>query len=123
MSEVRIIKQLRSQLNTMLDDAKVLKIESANIQRQYSEKQNAIEKLNLEINKLNFKTDKIKVSEHAILRYLERVKGLDINAIEKEILNDKVLGLINTLGGNGTFPSYNFSVLMKNNTVTTVITF
>jgi hypothetical protein len=28
-----------------------------------------------------------KVSSHAVLRYLERVKGMDIEAIEKEMLD------------------------------------
>ena len=38
------------------------------------------------------------VTEHAILRYLERVKGIDIIAIEREILNPKTIETINTHG-------------------------
>ena len=35
--------------------------------------------------KLN-NSENLKVSEHAIVRYFERVKGFDIEQVEKEIL-------------------------------------
>ncbi|MGF1727031.1 hypothetical protein [Photobacterium nomapromontoriensis] len=38
------------------------------------------------------------ITEHAILRYLERVKGINISEIEREILNDSTLAMINTYG-------------------------
>ena len=63
----------------------------------------------------------LKVSEHAILRYLERVKVYNIEEIEKIILSDSVKGLVEKLGGNGTYPNEGFSVVMKNHTVTTIV--
>jgi len=39
-----------------------------------------------------------KISEHALLRYLERVKGMDIQAFKDEILTDKLKRIIQTLG-------------------------
>ncbi len=38
------------------------------------------------------------ITEHAILRYLERVKGIDIKAIEREMLEGDMLIRINTFG-------------------------
>lgn len=35
-----------------------------------------------------------RVSDHAVLRYLERVKGVDIEAIRREILSETVLAAI-----------------------------
>lgn len=120
MKEVRQYKQLQSQLNTMLGDADALKVEVANKQREYNQKLQAIEKLKNEMAKLNNK-ESLKVSEHAIVRYFERVKGFDIEQVEKDILSEQVVKLVEQLGGNGQYPNEGFSVVMKNYTVTTVV--
>ena len=120
MKEVRKHKQLQSQLNAMLGDAEALKLEIANKQREYMQKLQAIEKIKSEMAKLD-NNKNVKVSEHAIVRYFERVLGFNIEQVEKEILSEKVLSLIETLGGNGTYPNGDFSVIMKNHTATTVI--
>jgi len=120
MKEIRKYKQLQTQLNTMLADADALKIEVANKQREYNQKLHAIERLKIEMQKLDNGSE-VKISEHAIVRFFERVKGYNIEDIEKEILSAQVVTLIEKLGGNGTYPSENFSVVMKNNVVTTII--
>lgn len=120
MKEVRQYKQLQSQLNIMLGDAEALRIEVSNKQREYNQKQQAIEKLKKEMARLNSK-ENLKVSEHAIVRYFERVIGYDIGCIEKKILSDQVTKLVEALGGNGSYPNDGFSVVMKNYTVTTVV--
>lgn len=38
------------------------------------------------------------VTEHAILRYLERVHGVNIRAIEQEIINSETLKMVNDFG-------------------------
>lgn len=43
------------------------------------------------------------VSEHAIIRYMERVLGFDIESIKTAILNPQVLAMIESLG-DGEFP-------------------
>lgn len=120
MKEVRQYKQLQSQLNNMLADAEALKIEVANKQREYNQKIQTIKKLKDEMSKLN-NNKSLKISEHAIVRYFERVKGFDITQVEKEILSDKVLKMVDTLGGTGTYPNDGFSVKMKNYMVTTIV--
>ena len=57
-----------------------------------------------------------------MLRFLERVKGLDLREVEKEMLSDpKLIEAINTLGGNGTFPYKNqFQFVIRNNSIITV---
>lgn len=120
MEEVRKAKQLQSQLNTLTGDAEALKMEIANKQRDYSLKLQSITRLKEEIAKI--KDTKVPtVSEHAILRYLERVEGVNLQLIEKEILSDEVMNLVNYLGGSGTYPNGKFSVVMKNYCVTTVV--
>lgn len=60
------------------------------------------------------------VSEHAILRYLERIGGLDLEEIKNKILTTEIKNIISTLGGNGTYPNEGFKVIMKDNIVTTI---
>lgn len=119
MKDIRLYKQLQSQLNLMLADSAGLKIDIANKQKEYVQKLKAIDKLKAEMEKLN-NDGSLKVSEHAIVRYFERVKGFSIEEIEKEILSDEILKMVETLGGNGTYTNNGFSVLIKNHTVTTI---
>ncbi len=120
MKEVRQYKQLSSQLKNAIADAEALKIETANKQREYDQKLKSIQRLKDEMNKLD-SSENLKVSEHAIVRYFERVKGFNIEEVEKEILSESVLDLVGKLGGSGSYPNNNFSVVMKNNTVITII--
>ena len=120
MKDIRKQKQLQSQLNTMVADAEALRIEIASKQRTLSQQMKDIERMKSEINKLN-KTDELKVTEHAIVRYFERVKGFDIEQIESEILSEKVRGFVEKLGGNGTYPNDGHQVVMKNKVVITIL--
>lgn len=120
MKDARKVKQLQTQLDTIKADVSVLKTEISNKRRELELKQKIESSLRTEINKLDI--DQVpRVSEHALLRYLERVKGIDIAAAEKEILSDGVLKLVDQLGGNGQYPADGFSVVMKNYTVTTIL--
>lgn len=120
MKEARQCKQLQTLLTKMLADLEVLKTEIAIKQREQTQKQNDIERLRIEISKLD-NSQNIKVSEHAIIRYFERVKGFNIEDVEKDILSDSVLNLIDKLGGNGKYPNKDFSVVMKDFTVVTIL--
>ena len=120
MENVRKVKGLKSQLIKLNSDADILKLTISNSQKELSQKLNSIKQINAEIEKLN-KQEGIRVSEHAIVRYLERVKGLNVEKIQKEILSDDVMKLIEVLGGNGTYPKDGFSIVIRNNTVTTIL--
>jgi len=119
MIEARKIKQLKSQRNLMYGDAQALKVSLNNIQKEYQSKLDTIKEMDKQIKKFE-DSGNIRVSEHAIVRYLERIKGFDILEIEKEILNEEVRELIGKLGGNGTYPNKDFRVIIKNYTITTV---
>lgn len=121
MEEVRKIKGLKSQLRALQSDAELLKIEIGNKQREYGNKLKTIKSIEEQIKSIEKKGNKVKISEHAIVRYFERVRGFDISEIEKEILTEEVLKLIDALGGSGTYPNKEFKVVMKNNMVTTIM--
>lgn len=73
------------------------------------------------IDSLQRASEKPVVTEHAMLRYLERVRGLDLQAVQDEILNESRLAAINTLKscrlpiGDGNL------LLVENRTVKSVV--
>lgn len=120
MKDARKLKGLVSQLKKMEGDAEALKIEVQNKQREYSSKLRAIETIKEQINKLE-KQNGVIVTEHAILRYLERVKGINLADISKEILTDEIKKFVAVIGGNGTYPNNGFSVKIVDYKIVTVI--
>lgn len=62
------------------------------------------------------------VSEHAIIRYIERVLGISIDEISQKILGNEIEKQIETLG-NGTYPinDNEFKIVVKDNVVVTII--
>jgi hypothetical protein len=120
MTDTRQIKMLQTKLEKEKQDFDVLQLEVSNKQKELAVKQRSIQSLKNAISQMNH-TDKVKISEHALLRYFERVLGFDLKEVEQWILTDEVQNMIKTLGGNGKYPNEKFTVVMKNYTVTTII--
>jgi len=121
MIQERLVKQLQTQLNKMVADYEALKIEIASKQQESSQKKQAINKLKQQIDEADKKKE-IYVSEHALVRYFERVKGFDIEEIKKEILSDSIKQMLSVLGGTGQYPNENgYGVILDNFRVTTII--
>ena len=59
-----------------------------------------------------------KVSDHAVVRYLERFMGIDVDEIRCKILTPTVKGAIEA--GAKTFISEGITYCIKNNVITTV---
>ena len=79
-----------------------------------------LKEMKKELNELK-KNKKMIVSEHAILRYLERTLGLDLKVIENEILTDDVVKQYKVLG-NGKYPMGNgYKAVIKDNVVLTIV--
>lgn len=100
------------------------------------------EKLRIELRRLNFRAkevteardrvaDKLKQCEgseirwtaHGLLRYLTRVKKrrVDEEALLAEVVTDELQGLVDTLGGTGRFPCGDFTLIMKEHCIVTVL--
>lgn len=114
------VKELKSQLTKKQGELDAIKIEMVTRQKEYESKKKIVDELSIKIEKLEKPTNP-EISEHAILRYVERVMGINIDDIKKEILSEEVLDLIDKLGGNGTYPTKDFRVVMKDNVVVTVV--
>ena len=65
----------------------------------------------------------IKVSDHALIRYLERVKGMDLDAIRAEIIDEEIERQVSILGGHGAYlnQDQSYRVRIQDNTAVTVI--
>lgn len=101
-------------------ESSVLKKELVKSQKEYKSKLEEIKELRGQIHKCEREVD-IVVSEHAVVRYLERVGGMDIDSIRGQILTGEVEQYCKVLGGSGKFPNSDFSVVMKDYVITTVV--
>lgn len=101
------------------------------------------EKLRTELRRLNFKAkevieardrvaDKLKQCEdseirwtsHGLLRYLTRVKKcrVDEEALLAEVVTDELQDLVDTLGGTGRFPCGDYTLILREHCIVTVLT-
>jgi len=63
----------------------------------------------------------LRVSDHAILRYLERVMGVDKELIV-EAITDDIQDQVDSFGGSGTYPLREIGrAVVKNHSVVTII--
>lgn len=119
----RELKGLHVQLANHEAELKVLQSKKSSVDKEIHTKVNLVKSIKTKIQELN-KTNKesVKISEHAMLRYFERVLHFDLNEISEKILDTSVIKCIDTLG-NGEYPNINseFKVVVRNNTVTTII--
>lgn len=115
------LKSYNTQKKKIKNDLVLLKSEKTNLNKEIELKEKRLTEINNSIKKLT--NDNIIVSEHAVLRYLERVEGINISEIKEKILNNDLINMYKTLG-NGTYPinrSNNNKAIIKNNIVITII--
>ncbi len=114
-------KNLENKINKLREDNSDLKLEIAAKQREFSHNEKTIIALAKQLDQIKNPAS-VLISDHAIVRYLERIKGIDIQLIRQEILSDDLLKIINTLGGNGRYPDKDYKVVMKDNKIITILT-
>lgn len=120
MKNDRLRKQLQTQINNLVADREALLIEISSKQSESKRKLGEINKLKAQVENLS-KDKTLKVSEHAIVRYFERVKGFNLDEVQSEILHQNVKGLFDTLG-DGSFPHPDeYNVVIKDSTVVTIL--
>jgi len=61
-----------------------------------------------------------KITEHALIRYMERVKGIDVEAMRKEVTDNKIVEQIDVLG-SGTFPCGDYKIVVRDSIIVTVL--
>lgn len=115
------LKSLQTQEARVRAQLQELKQDQADISKKITTLHAHLQNIEKEIQGLK-SPEKILIAEHAILRYLERVKGIDIEAVKKEMIPESVLEQIRTLGGSsGKYPTPTHTVIVKTGVVVTII--
>ncbi|MFA5216285.1 hypothetical protein [Sulfuricurvum sp.] len=115
------LKRLQSLLNQLQLEFKSLQESGSRLKMEIATKEKQIKEVEEKIHKLKGANETIIVSEHAILRYLERVYKLDLEKIKHEILPDRIAAQAKVIG-NGRYGVIDHTLLIKDNVVVTVIT-
>jgi chromosome segregation ATPase len=115
------LKKLLSQRARLELEYEDVKRQRASLSEEINFKHTQIQKLDAEIKKLKVNSNELIVSEHAILRYLERVLDMDLEAIKANIVNEKIQAMVTKLG-NGTYPNDGFKLKIVDNVVVTIVT-
>jgi len=114
------IKKIQSQITSLRKEADAINSEIKVAKERRKGINDTVSVLNKrlkEIERANSSTGELVVSEHAFLRYLERVKGMDLEKLQSEIVTDMLKNTVSTLGGTGSYPADlegSFKAVIKN---------
>ena len=121
------IKQLKDNRDNLSMELVTAKLGLPGLEKQIKDEKNNIHRLGQKINSLNQKLNRatkgaieLTVSDHAVLRYIERVMKIDVDKIKSIILTDDIKAFSNSFGGQGTFAGESFKAMLKDNTVVTI---
>ena len=81
-----------------------------------------IKQIDVDVGKLENVKPGIRITDHAVLRYLERVKGLDLKEVRRELLPVEIEKQIRAVGCAGVYPVFKSHKLrVRDNTIITVL--
>ncbi|MEW6732137.1 MAG: hypothetical protein AB1489_12485 [Acidobacteriota bacterium] len=115
------LKQLESRRDKLTVEVEHLLEQKRELDRTYCDKKKKLEEINKEIQKLRTTSPEPIVSEHALLRYLERVKGIDLHAIKREILTEQIVAAINQVGSCKISNGNGIKFVVKDRTIISVV--
>lgn len=106
--------KLSAEYNTAKEDVERTMEISANIKKRLND-------LRIKIEEIQSNSKDIIVTEHAQLRYIERVIGIDLVELKEKILPKETRELIDkALRANGKYPAGEHRVVISDKTVVTV---
>ncbi len=110
------LKALRTRERKLLGEIENIELEKKDINSRLNSKSRELNSLKVKITNLQ---KGVKVSEHAKLRYIERVLGINLKEIEALILDKPTEKIINTTQ-NGKINKDGFRLIFKNKQIVTV---
>lgn len=114
------LKALEKEIDSLQEKNRKKLEECSKLQKEVSNKIHLRDSIQIKIAQIKNKDVELKVSDHAVLRYLERMEGVDVNSIRDKLLTPKLKEFVATVGGNGTFPIEGGKVIIRDNTIITV---
>lgn len=115
------LKRLQSLHNQLHLEYKALQESQSRLKMEIETKRKQIQEVEEKIQTLKGSHETIIISEHAIIRYLERVYGLDLEKIREEILPPPIAAQAKRIG-NGRYSITGHTVIIKDNVAITVLT-
>lgn len=113
-----LLKQLESQKIKLEEELKVVNAEADRILKHQKDLRSDLNTIIRKIN--NLLSSDVVLTEHALLRYLERIQGVDLAEIKNNILDDTTKDQIKVLG-SGRFPKDGYTLIVKNNTIISIV--
>lgn len=109
------IKILKNQLSRIREDIDILKRNLIKL----LEKSREIER-DIAIQESG---EVLKVTDHALLRYIERVQNFDVESVRRSIITPELQEMAKLLGGNGDYVllEMKLKLVMKNYTIITIV--
>lgn len=121
MAEHNEVKTIQVRIHKEEEKLRRLFTERQEITREYDRCVVRLKQLREKLYELTHQPDKVILSEHALLRYLERVSKIDLEAIRHQLLPPALELEIRTLG-DGFFPAPGCRLVVKQGIVVTVET-
>ncbi len=119
MKDARELKKIETKLRLLREERETIRQQSVIKQQELSAKDKEI-KDTQKLLESKSSDKKLKLTEHAVLRYLERVKNLDLEEIENEILTEDFKKQVDTFGGTLTYNGPEFSAVLKDFKIITI---
>lgn len=121
MTEQIKLKQLNTRVAKIGHKIEDVDKTMSQLKREKADLANQLNQARQEIKRL---TDRgLILSEHAILRYLERAHEINMDRVRDAILTDELKAMVGSMGGEGKFPinAPGFRAVVKNNVITTIV--
>lgn len=116
------LKALQVRATKAGQEVNAIRTEMQDVNRRLSEAKARLDAINAEIAKLRENASEPIVSEHAMLRYCERVLGIDMSEVRAKILSPRNVATINFVrtgkvpGGDG------MTLIVRDRSVVSIIT-
>lgn len=115
------LKQLKTRLAKLETELSEAQATASEAQKQAALVRQRRDELKKAVETYGVRADKVVVSEHAMLRYIERVMGLDLEKLKAEMVPPGTAAAIATFK-SGKFPTPTCRLVVKESTVVTVET-
>lgn len=116
------LKSLNVQKSDLINIIEDYENQQISMNRIIKNNRSSLHSINKQIKDLTNSSKSIVISEHALLRYLERVGLMDMEEIKKRIIPDEQMLNIKGLVSNCTYPIDGYKLVIKNNVVVTIKT-
>lgn len=107
-------KQVEAKRNIVIKETKDKQAEAKSLKLQLGKIKQEMDRLKTK------KSNELIVSEHAILRYIERVVGINLDEVVQKIVSDDDKTIIASLG-NCTYAKADFKLKVKDGVVVTIL--